>query len=366
MAQLTARRRRSRSGATAAVAVPAALGSKHAWLAALVDSSFDAILSKNLDGTITSWNAAAERMYGYAAAEAIGRSIELIVPADRFAELQVMDEQLARGERVLPFETVRLTRDGRRIEVQLTMSPIVDERGAVVGASGIGRDITERRYTERQRQLLIEELNHRVKNSLATVQSLANQTLRTSPSPEHFIAAFSGRLAALARAHTLLANAHWTGAALHALIAEQLQPHRAPKRASVSIVGDDVWLAPSTALTLGLALHELATNAASHGALKSPSGRIEIRCLVQAATDGRRRAALVWSERDGPPIESTGPRGFGVTMIERGLAYQLEGTAALEFRRDGLHCTIEFPLDHDAAPADGREWLGDRALDGIG
>jgi PAS domain S-box-containing protein len=355
MAQLTARRRRSRSAATAAVAVPAAQGSKHAWLAALVDSSFDAILSKTLDGTITSWNAAAERMYGYPAAEAIGRPIQLIVPPDRLAELRGMDEQLARGERVLPFETVRLTRDGRRIEVQLTMSPIVDERGSVIGASGIGRDITERRHTERQRQLLIEELNYRVKNSLATVQSLANQTLRTSPSPEHFIAAFSGRLAALARAHTLLANALWDGAALHALIAEQLQPYRAPEHANVSIGGEDVWLAPSTALTLGLALHELATNAARHGALKSPSGRIEIRSQVQSATDGRGRAALVWSERDGPPIASPRPRGFGVTMIERGLAYQLEGAAALEFRREGLHCIIEFPLQPGAAPVEGRK-----------
>ena len=366
MAQLTAGRRRSRTGATAAAGMPAPQESKHAWLAALVDSSFDAILSKNLDGTITSWNAAAERMYGYAAEEAIGRSIELLVPADRLAELRAMDEQLARGECVLPLETVRLTRDGRRIDVQLTMSPIVDERGTVVGASGIGRDITERRDTERQRQLLIEELNHRVMNSLATVQSLANQTLRSSPSPEHFIAAFSGRLAALARAHTLLANAHWAGAALHELIAEQLRPYRTPEPANVSIGGEDVWLAPSTALTLGLALHELATNAARHGALKSPSGRIEVRSQLQAATDGRRRAALLWSEHDGPSIETPGPRGFGVTLIERGLAYQLDGTAALEFRREGLHCTIQFPLDRGAAPAEGKEWSGDRALDGVG
>jgi two-component sensor histidine kinase len=119
-------------------------------------------------------------------------------------------------------------------------------------------------------------------------------------------------------------------------------------------------------LTLGLALHELATNAARHGALKSPSGRIEIRSQLKAATDSRGRAALVWRERDGPPIESPGTRGFGVTMIERGLAYQLDGTAALEFRREGLHCTIEFPLDRCVAPAEGKEWSGDRAFDGVG
>ena len=305
-------------------------------------------------------------MYGYPAAEAIGRSIELIVPAERLAELRAMDEQLARGERVLPFETVRLTRDGRRIDVQLTMSPIVDERGAVVGASGIGRDITERRQTERQRQLLIAELNHRVKNSLAIVQALAHQTLRSSASPERFIEAFGGRLAALARVHTLLAHAHWSGAALHELIAEQLQPYRTAERADLSIGGEDAWLAPSAALTLGLVLHELATNAASHGALTSPSGRIEIRSQVQTAADGRRRAALVWRERDGPPIAGPGPRGFGVTLIERGLPYQLAGTVALEFRRAGLQCTIDFPLDHDAAPADAETEIGERAVDWVG
>jgi two-component sensor histidine kinase len=113
-------------------------------------------------------------------------------------------------------------------------------------------------------------------------------------------------------------------------------------------------------------LHELATNAVRHGALKSPSGRVEIRSRAQAASDGRRRAALVWRERGGPPVESPGPRGVGVTMIERGLAYQLDGAAALEFRREGLRCTIEFPLGDGAAPAAGMAWSGDRARDGVG
>jgi PAS domain S-box-containing protein len=121
---------------------------KIAWLAAIVDSSFDAIISKTLDGQITSWNAAAERIYGYSAAEITGQSIEIIVPEDRRAELRSIHERLRRGERVPPFETVRLTREGRRIDVQLTMSPIIDAQGAVVGAAGIGRDITQRQQAE--------------------------------------------------------------------------------------------------------------------------------------------------------------------------------------------------------------------------
>jgi PAS domain S-box-containing protein len=146
--------------------------SARAWLAAIVDFSSDAILSKKLDGTITSWNAAAERMYGYPAAEAIGRSIELIVPEDRRDELKGMEERLARGERVAPFETVRLTRDGRRIDVALTMSPIVDDAGAVVGASGIARDVSERRRAEKALRRSRAQLKDFVKNSALGLQWL--------------------------------------------------------------------------------------------------------------------------------------------------------------------------------------------------
>jgi PAS domain S-box-containing protein len=145
-------------------------GCDRAWLAAIVDFSSDAILSKKLDGTITSWNAAAERMYGYPAAEVVGRSIEMLVPADRFEELRGMDERLARGERVPPLETVRLTRDGRRIDVALTMSPIIDPAGAVVGASGIGRDISERRRADEALRRSQAQLKHFVMNSAVGLQ----------------------------------------------------------------------------------------------------------------------------------------------------------------------------------------------------
>jgi PAS domain S-box-containing protein len=641
----TAGRRTARNGAARGVE------SERVWLAAIVEFSSDAILSKRLDGTITSWNAAAERMYGYPAAAAIGRPIDIIVPEDRRDELQGMDERLARGERVPPLETVRLTRDGRRIDVALTMSPIIDHTGAVVGASGIGRDISERRRAEealrrsqaqlkdfvensavglhwcgpdgiivwanqaeldllgyardeylgrhvaefyvdqavigeilerlrrneqlnnyearlrcrdgsiryvlissnvysengkfvhtrcftsditerkqaeivirgqkqaleliaegaplapvletlvrtveersvhgalasillldnaglrlrhgaapslpesfnraidglivgaaagscgtaaqrrravivtdiatdplwegyrelalqhdlracwsapilarddrvlgtyaiyhrqprrpsaadlqvvdvlsrtaaiaieakraeRQERLLIEELNHRVKNTLATAQSLATQTLRRSTSPKSFAAAFSGRLAALASAHTLLAHARWSGAGLHALLEEQLAPYRLPDRANVTIVGDDVSLEPSAALTLGLTVHELATNAAKHGALASPAGTVEIRAEIGMGPDGR-RLALTWRERGGPPISAPPRRGFGLTVIEGGLTYQLKGNVALDFRREGLHCTIELPLAGGAGSVVANDWLGDGAL----
>ncbi len=360
MAQQTASASGSRPGSNV-VAAPLALQPKHAWLAALVESSFDAILSKNLDGTITSWNAAAERMYGYPAAEVIGRSIELIIPPDRFGELRTMDAQLARGERVAPFETVRLTRDGRRIDVQLTMSPILDEQGVVVGASGIGRDITERRRAEERQRLLIEELNHRVRNTLAVAQSLATQTLHHSASPEQFAGAFQGRLAALARTHTLLAEAHWEGVQLQDLLRAQLDPYRPPDAGQVTVSGPDPALGSDAALALGLALHELGTNAARHGALSSPSGRLEIGAEV--VTEGGRHLVLTWRERAGPRVDPTSPSGFGRMLIERGLAYQLAGKVTFELRPAGVRCRIEVPLADRVRHLPTGGWFMDRELD---
>jgi two-component system CheB/CheR fusion protein len=364
VAQRTARASGSRSGA-GVVPPPLATEPRQAWLAALVESSFDAILSKDLDGTITSWNAAAERMYGYPAADVIGRSIELLVPEDRLGELRDMDAQLARGERVLPLETVRLTRDGRRIEVQLTMSPILDEQGRVIGASGIGRDITERRRSEQRQRRLIEELNHRVRNTLAIAQSLATQTLHHSPSPEQFAAAFQGRLTALARTHTLLAEARWEGVRLQALIHAQLDPYCPLGSGRVAIAGADPALEPGSALPLGLALHELSTNAARHGALSSPSGRLEIGAEV-VGDGGRRRFLLTWREQGGPRVDRTAKPGFGRTLIEHGLAYQLKGNIKLELKAAGVRCTIEVPLAEGPRLQPAGGWFMDGELDSHG
>jgi two-component sensor histidine kinase len=208
----------------------------------------------------------------------------------------------------------------------------------------------EAKRAERQERLLVEELSHRVKNTLATAQALATQTLRKSVSPERFAAAFSGRLAALAKAHTLLANDRWTGAKLHELIREQLAAYCAADDAIVTIQGDDVALEPSAALALGLTLHELATNAAKHGALASPAGSIEIGAQVGAGSDGR-RLRLTWRERGGPPIRARPRPGFGLMLIEQGLSYQLQGRVALNFRRAGLHCTIDLPVAGGAVRA---------------
>ena len=175
-----------------------------ARLAAIVASSDDAIVSKTLDGVITSWNAGATRIFGYAADEMIGRPISRIIPPELLPEEEGILARLRRGERIEHFDTVRVAKDGRRLSISLTVSPIRDGAGNVVGASKVARDVTERKLSEERQRLLLGELNHRVKNTLATIQAIARQSLRAEPSPSAFVAGFTGRLQALAQAHDLL------------------------------------------------------------------------------------------------------------------------------------------------------------------
>ena len=319
---------------------------QQAWLASIVDSSFDAIITKTLDGTIISWNPAAERMYGYSAQEAIGRSIRIIVPPDRIDELLAFYERLKANERVLPFETKRVTKDGRVLDIALTLSPIHDRTRRPVGASAVARDITEQKRAQEQQLLLLRELDHRVKNVLASVRALAVLTLRDTPDAKQFRDAFEGRLDALARTHALLTGNKWQAASLRALAQEVLAPYREAAGDRLVIAGPECSLTPEIASTLGLALYELATNAGKHGALSQPSGRVEIGWAVEAAV-ATPRLRVIWQERGGPPVLPPARRGFGSKMIERTLASQLGGAVQLRFLRQGVRCVMQIPLPAD-------------------
>jgi PAS domain S-box-containing protein len=183
-----------------------------ARLAAIVVSSDDAIISKTLEGRITSWNAGASRIFGYGASEMIGESILKIIPPELYGEEKEILARLQRGERIEHYETVRVAKDGRRVDVSLTVSPLRDRSGKVVGASKVGRDITDRKRAEKLQRVLTDELAHRVKNTLATVQAIANQSLVRAKSPPDFVPSFTGRLQALAKAHTLLTMTNMQGA----------------------------------------------------------------------------------------------------------------------------------------------------------
>lgn len=312
-------------------------------LASIVDGSDDAIISKNLDGIITSWNHGAEQMFGYTEAEARGHSIaSLIVPLDRQDEEDDILRRLRQGEIVDHFETVRRHKDGSLLDVSVTISPLRDKEGRIVGASKIARDITERKHFERHRELLIQELNHRVKNTLASVQALAAQTFRGSGMREA-VATFEARLLAMSRAHDVLTRQSWQGAGIREVVGDAVAAWTGKSSERASFDGPELSLRPAVALALAMALHELATNAVKYGALSNKNGKVSIRWSVSDAA--RPCFRLRWLEQGGPPVHAPERRGFGSRLIEYGLARDLGGTVELSFRERGVECTIEAPLE---------------------
>ncbi len=318
-----------------------------ARLAAIVTSSDDAIISKTLDGRITSWNAAATRIFGYQAAEMVGQSITRIIPPELHEDEKRILALLGRGERIDHYETVRIAKDGRRIEVSLTVSGLRDRFGTVIGASKVARDISERKQAERLRHLLIEELNHRVKNTLATVQAIAGQSLARSPSPSHFVSAFSGRIQALAQAHTLLTQDILRGAEVAAVVRDQVLLGAAGDD-RIACSGPAVVLNPQTTVQLSLVLHELGTNARKYGALSVPTGRLSLSWDMRA--NKKDHLLLNWKESNGPPVRVPAERGFGMTLIEETLR-TLGGEAVMHYYADGLTCEITLPLPREEAHA---------------
>jgi PAS domain S-box-containing protein len=219
-----------------------------------------------------------------------------------------------------------------------------DAGGAPVRYSGIDIDITERKRLEEQQKLLLAELNHRVKNTITTIQSIARQSLTDDRPPAEAREAFLRRLHALADTHSLLTDSEWRGVRLSALIENEFRPHGR----QVSFEGEDVVFGPKAALILGLVLHELTTNAAKHGAPGAPEGRVE---LTWRVVDGA-RFSLSWRERGGPKINPrTVRRGFGSRLLEEAVSYELQGRAALDLARDGARYELTAPLKELVEPA---------------
>jgi PAS domain S-box-containing protein len=230
------------------------------WVAAIVDSSDDAIVSKNLDGVITSWNKGAERIFGYTAEEAIGEPITIVIPQDRQDEERAILTRIRRGERIDHFETVRQRKHGSLIAVSLTVSPVKNAEGKIVGASKIARDITEQKRIQEQLTTLAREAEHRSKNLLANVQATVN--LSQSDTPEGLKKAIEGRIQALSLVHSLFIQTRWIGAELSAIANQELAPYSGTAGNRVRIAGPQILLDPTTAQAIAVCLHELATNAA--------------------------------------------------------------------------------------------------------
>ena len=311
-------------------------------LAAIVEFSDDAIVSKNTDGIIQTWNRGAQRLFGYEAEEVIGSPISILIPPDRQDEEPEILNRIRQGDHVPSYETVRMRKDGSLLDVSLTVSPLKDTRGKVIGASKIARDITEKRRNEERRQLLVNELNHRVKNTLATVQSLAAQTFRGETHTPLF-RQFESRLVALSRAHDVLTREDWEGVYLRDLIAETIAPICIHPEQRFRISGPSLRLRPKLALSLSMAFHELCTNAAKYGALANETGRIEIGWEVHEA-DPERCLHLRWQETGGPKVEAPRQKGFGSRLLERALHREFDAQVTLSFAASGLVCEIHVPL----------------------
>lgn len=236
-------------------------------------------------------------------------------------------------------------KDGRVIWMSVRSSPVRDARNRLLYLVRVVQDVTERKAAERRQQLLAAELNHRVKNTLATVQSLAARTARSAPTPAAFRESFEGRLIALSKAHDQLTKHHWENADLRGLVMEGFAPYGAvPSR--VMLQGEDIVLRPRAVLTLAMVFHELITNAAKYGALSVPAGRIEIRWeKVRTAEPEGSRLRIAWMERGGPPVVEPANRGFGSRLIEDSVTAELGGSAAMTFAPEGLRCEFLIPLE---------------------
>ena len=309
-------------------------------LAAIVASSDDAIVSKTLDGIVTSWNRGAERIFGFTAAEMIGQPITKIIPPELHQQETEILARLRSGDQIEHFETVRLAKDGRRVDVSLTVSPVRDQSGHVIGASKIARNISGRKQAERIQRLLVDELNHRVKNTLATVQAIGRQSLAHARTEREFVDSFTHRIQALAKAHSLLTESRMQGAYLRNLVEEQALIGSAADR-RIACSGPSIQLDAQRTIHVGLILHELATNARRHGALSNPDGKVKI--TWQIRTGAGRTLILNWEETGGPAVRAQAETGFGTRLIDQ-TARSYGGQANSDFRDDGVSWHIELPL----------------------
>ena len=481
-------------------------------LAAIVESSDDAIISKDLNGTIVSWNKGAERLFGYSAEEIIGKPVTTLMPLERQNEEPGILARIRRGERMDHYETVRQHKDGTPIDISLTVSPVRDGSGRIVGASKIARDITdqkraaealdrraseqaalyqftdklfraqcsddiydaaleailqairceraaillfdsagvmrfvrwcclsdgyrqaveghspwtpdasnpapiwidnvsssdideslkqtvaaegigalafiplmaqgrligkfmvyydkphsfagaeidlavtiarqlgfsiERVRAEQKRDLLIAELNHRVKNTLATVVAISHQSFAKGRSPEEAHRSFERRVRTLAQTHGRLAEASWSGVSLEMLLNDETAPY-CDERGNVQLAGPQIQLNPKSTVSLGMAFHELTTNAAKYGALSTKEGRLKVTWSI--STD--RELRIRWQETGGPSVQTPQRSGFGRLLLERALRADLDADVRLDFAPVGLECIITFPLDRSSPSRD--------------
>ena len=312
-------------------------------LAAIVESSTDAIISKDLNGTIKSWNRAAQSLFGYTAEEIIGRSVTTLIPTDRLDEETEIIDRISHGERIETYETIRQRKDGSLVPVSLTISPVRDGLGRIVGASKIVRDISASKDSEQRIRALMREVNHRVKNQYAVILSMIRETNKRSKTPSDFERQVQERIMALSLSHDLLVHGDWKGTTIFELLLAQLKPFGNEDRVKLS--GASLKLRPNAVQYLGIAFHELATNSAKYGALSTARGLVNVEWNIFSTPDGSRRFMLCWRESGARVINSADRRGFGTVVLERIAPQAVSGAGRLEYGPSGMVWTLEAPLN---------------------
>ena len=321
-------------------------------LASIVESSHDSIVSEDLDGIIKTWNPGAERLFGYTAEEVIGKPITLLIPMDRHDEESDILSRIRRGECVDHYETVRRRKDGSLVEISLTVSPIKNAEGMVIGASKTARDITERRRAQEQQNLLLREMSHRVKNLFTVASGLVTLSARSARTPAEMAEAVRERLGALARAHGLTRPGLMNGGekpgqdtTLHALVQTIFAPYVDPERVKdhgfFIITGPCLPIGGNAVTSIALVMHELATNAAKYGALSSPGGYIHIDWSVK-----KDELLLTWKEHGGPSLDGPAEHeGFGSSLVRRLVTGQFGGQLSYDWKPKGLIIRLSVPVE---------------------
>ncbi len=322
----------------------AALRESEARFRHMADSAPALIWMTNETGEITFANMHYDHMFGRPAAQMHGSGWKSIVWPEDLEPFETAFT--AAFEAGLPFQAeVRVKDRNDRVRwLRCEGVPRLDDAGRFLGYTGCNVDITEVKAAGDRQRLLINELNHRVKNTLTTVQSIAMQTLRNARSPGQARQDFEVRLFALSRAHDVLTRENWRGAYLQEIVEGAVEPYRPRGSTQFRIKGPEVRLSPRMTLALSMALHELVTNAVKYGALSTSTGKVDIAWAVVMGDAGQ-RLVLRWSEAGGPTVLPPARRGFGSRLIERSLAQDLDGTVGIEFAPTGVVCTVDAPLD---------------------
>ena len=291
----------------------------NARMAAVAAASHDALFGVTLEGQIEAWNPAAERLFGYAAQEAIGQHVSILAaPADHNDQKDYLRRARA-GEAIPPYNARRLRKDGSFVDVSVSLGPVKAPNGSVMAISVAMHDISDRIEWEARQRLMTRELAHRVKNSFAILQAILRSTLKTTPNPDDFAAKFSGRLHSLAAAQDILTANDWKGAELGALARHLLSLYIVGEGERLVISGPEVNLPAEYAVPFGLIFNELATNALKYGALSAPNGKIELSWQIESNAKAGSVLSLTWRERGGPRLRLSTAGDLALPLLKEAL-----------------------------------------------